>query len=361
MRALVAVGSRPDVIRVAPLLPAAARASVDLDIVLSGAPASAYLTDKVSTLFGVELPEPHAVIGKSGEAASVGVGPALVGFEELFSGEVADAVVVIGDSNAAVAAALAAARKAIPVVHLDAGLRCGDLSMPDEVNRIVVSRIAALHLTPTERALEVLEDEGVEPERIQFVGSIAAECALRALDDVSGVEVYPRFAVQKGEYVVAAIRRRENLGSALKLSGIADGLERFPLPVVLPDAEAFTAAATRHGVQVGRSLVSAAALPYREMLSLVRDAAAVVTDCGSLAEEACCAEVPCVTVRYCTEYDETIAAGANRLARPERDAVCAALLDATGRRGHWVLPKRWDRAVSDRAVRALRRGVTPLA
>lgn len=360
MRVLASLGSRPDVIRVAPLIPAATRAGVRVDIVLAGAPASAFLAEKNATLFGVDLPEPYRVLARAGEAASLGVGRALLGFEELLRDEAADAVLVIGDSNAAVAAAVAAARRAIPVVHLDAGLRCGDLSIPDEINRVIISRVSALHLTSTEPALEHLEDEGVDPERIQFVGSIAAECALRALDDVRGTKVFDRFGLRDGEYLVAAIRRRENLGSSQRLTEILEALDRFPLPVLLPDAAAMVEAAKTFGLELGVSLTASAALPYGEMLACIRDAAAVVTDCGSLTEEACCAEVPCITVRECTEYEATVAAGANTLVSADRDSLCAALLKATGSPETWVLPQRWDRAVSDRAIRALRRGITPL-
>jgi len=361
MRVLAAVGSRPDVIRVAPLTPAMRHANIEFDIILAAAPAAAYLAERGPTLFGVPIQEPCHIIGQTADGASLGVGPALVGIEAVLRSEAPDAMLVIGDSNAAVAAAIAAARKGIPVVHLDAGLRCGDPSIPDEINRVVISRVSALHLTPTERALENLEDEGVEPERIQFVGSIAAECALRALDDVKDIRPYEQFGFTTKEYVVAAIRRRENLSSALRLRGILEGLERFPLPVLLPDAEALLDAANEHGLTLGASLRPADALPYGEMLACVRDAAAVTTDCGSLSEEACTAAVPCITVRHCTEYEATVRYGANQLVRADRDALCAALLDVTGRPGTWVLPKRWDRAVSDRTVRALKRGVTPLA
>lgn len=362
MRVVVAVGARPNVVKVGPLLPVLARNGIDADVAFTGSEHDCG-ADPGSTLsfYGVELPAPRWFLDIGTGTEAVLTGRSMTAFENLFARHQPDAVLVVGDVSATLAAAVSAAKAGIPVVHLDAGLRCGDLGQPEEINRVLVSRVAAMHLTPTEVALENLEDEGIDPERIHFVGSLLAESVLSHLDAVARSRYIEERGLVRREYILGSFHRPENLTNERRLSGIVDGLARSPLPIVLPDRGDFVAAVESAGLTMPASVRIQSAVPYRAMIALEREAAAVITDSGGVQEEACMLCVPCVTVRECTEQSVTTAMGANRLIAPSSEQVRAALVDAVSGRCTWSPPKRWDKAVSDRVVRALRRGIIPLS
>ncbi len=361
MRLMVVVGARPNVVKVGPLIPVLVASGVQAEIVFSGSREAYHPEDRKGAVsfYGVELPEPRWCLDVgSGTDASL-AGKAMVAFEQLFATEKPDAIMVVGDVTTSLAAAISAVKSGIPVVHLEAGLRCGDLGIPEEVNRVLISRVASMHLSPTEIALENLQDEGIDPERIHFVGNMLAESVLRSIDSI-GHEAVSARGLTPRRYILASFHRPENLSSAERLKGILDGLAMTELPSLVPDTQGLTRAVEAHGISVGPGVDVVEAVPYRDMLALVRDAAVVVTDSGGLQEEACVIGTPCLTVRECTEHTATTEAGANRMVAaspaPIRDAIASAL----GEHGTWLSPRRWDSAVSSRVCRALRRGIVPL-
>ncbi len=362
MRLIVVVGARPNVIKVGPLLPELARAGVQVDLAFTGTRASSRPGDAggAVSFYGVELPEPTWFVDIGAGTSADTTGRAMLAFEALFSAQTADAVMAIGDSDTALAVAISAAKAALPVIHLDAGLRCSDLRIPEEINRVLISRVAAAHLTPTERALENLEDEGIEPERIHFVGSPMAESVLRHSDRIARLRACGEYGLTEGGYVLASLTRAENLGDEARFRSVLGGLGRSPLPVLVPDTMGFEDALGRWNAPLPASVRVVKPVSYHEMLSLERDSACIITDSGGVQVEACMLMVPCVTVRDCTEWTSTVSVGANRLCRADAEAVRIALTESVGRSRHWNAPKRWDRAVSDRVARLVRRGVAPL-
>ena len=361
MRLTVVVGARANVVKVAPLLPALSSAGVEIRIAFAGGRQDALdCGGGFVSVFGVTMPSPtwYVESGFGTHAATTGV--AMRSFEQLFRADRPDAVLVCGDVNASFAAAVSAAKAGIPVIHLEAGIRCGDLSIPDEINRVLISRVAAMHLTPTALALENLEDEGIEPERIHFVGNTVAEQALRELDDAAGNGVVESIGLTPRGYVLAVLHRPDNLTDAPWLDAVLAGLSASTLPVAMPDAEAFVTAATSTDKTIPGVIRTGPAVPHLRMLALIRDAACVITDSGGVQEEACVLCAPCITVRHCTEHVDTVSTGANVLVPPDPIALHVAVSEAVGRRRAWAQPARWDRAVSDRVVRALRRGIIPL-
>lgn len=280
---------------------------------------------------------------------------------DAFEPALADAVLVMGDADAALAAAIRAAKAGVPVVHLDAGLRCGDLGKPDEVNRVLISRIASMHLTPSEEALETLEDEGVEPERIHFVGSMRAQTALQALQAARGVRAACAQALERGSYALVCMSEPENVNDAACMDAVREGVEQSGMPVVVVDSDAWTGPWPGEPARGSSSVVIAGAIDHGSMVALIRDAGVVVTDAGGVQVEACVIGTPCVTVLPCTEQTSTTAVCANVLVPPDAALIAAALRDATPPVRGWVVPKRWDEAVSERVIRALRRGIIPLS
>lgn len=362
MRLIVALGARPNMVKIGPVLPEFTRAGIDFDVALvsSRAQERAESRGGVVSFFGLDLVKPRWFLQAEAGGASDQAGGAMIAFERLFGRERPDAAFVVGDTGVALAAAVTAARFGIPVVHLDAGLRCGDLSVPEEMNRVVVSRVAAMHLTPTERALENLEDEGVEPERIHFVGSTMAESVSRSLDEIAGIDAAEEFNLPGKGYVLSSVHRPENLHDAGRLSGILSGLGRCRLPVIAPDSGDLVRAVEREKLTLPENVRAIEAVTYQRMLALQRDAGVVLTDSGGVQIEACTIGTPCVTVVKCSEQEATVEAGANVVVAASGRPLGQALAKAVESPPTWAVPKRWDRAVSDRVVRALKRGIMPL-
>lgn len=363
MRLIAVAGARPHFVKLAPLIPEMVRVGIQFDVVFTGSRWGGRPQPLASemTFYGVQVPAPRWFLDIGSGTHGVTTGRAMQALEQLFSAERPDAVFVIGDVNAALAAAISGAKAGIPVVHLDAGLRCGDLSDPEEVNRVLISRVAAMHLCPTEEALENLEDESVEPERIHFVGSILGESVLRHLDGLGKADTAQRYGLTRKEYLLGCLHREQNLGSRDRLSHILSGMAQTGIPSLIPDTNALRGAIAAHGIAIPPSVRVVDAVTYAEMLTLERDAAAVVTDSSGVQVESCMLFTPCLTVSPHTEQTATLEVGANRLCDAASDAVRGGIAQLLADHPSWVTPKRWDQAVSDRVVRALRRGVTPLA
>lgn len=362
MRLVAALGARPNIVRIHPLLPELERAGIRCDVALVREPGSAAGDadrDGVVSFYGVRIAAPAWSIEAEGVAGGR-AGSAMLAFERLFAAERPDATLVVGDSAVALAAAVTSARFGIPVVHLDAGLRCGDLSVAEEMHRVVISRVAAMHLTPTVRALENLEDEGIAPERIYFVGSLLAEAVSRMLERLEGEDVLDAADTPQAPYVLVSVHRAENLGDPARVGSLLKGLARAGHQALAVNGADLAEAVERHGMAMPDNVRVIGAVPYPVMVALERDALAVVTDSGSVQVEASTVGTPCLTFAETTEQATTIEIGANELVAASPRALASALRSVARSRRRWAVPQRWDRAVSDRVVRALRRGIMPL-
>jgi UDP-N-acetylglucosamine 2-epimerase (non-hydrolysing) len=309
----------------------------------------------------LDIPAPTWSLGVGSGTHAVQTAAAMVKLEELFSSERPDVVFVVGDVNSTLAGALAAAKLGIRVVHLEAGLRSRDMSMPEEVNRLVTDQLSAMLLTTVQEARDNLISEGVDPRRIHFTGNIMAESVLRNLSRAA--ERDTPLPVELGvEYLLATIHRPENTDHPERLAEIAAALENSPLPVVLPAHPRTRNALAAHGVGgQGSNVRLTEPVGYLDMLRLQQAATVVVTDSGGVQEEACMVGTPCVTVRRNTERGITVEVGANRLAPAERSAILSGIDQALDAPLGWRTPELWDDKVSSRVVAALRSDVIPLA
>ncbi len=340
-------------------MPALSAAGLDASLAHTGQHYDAAMSDVFFK--DLDLVEPRWFLGVGSGTHAVQTGVAMMRLEELFEAEGPDAVVVVGDVNSTLAGALAAVKVHIPVVHLEAGLRSRDMSMPEEVNRLVTDQLSAMLLTPTEDAGVNLIREGVEPSRIHFVGNIMAESVLRHVDRIAERSAAAALGMREGEYILSTIHRPENTDHPERLSEIVRALGEAPLRVLLPahprGREALLAAA---GGATTENIRFVDPVGYLDMLALQRDARAIVTDSGGVQEEACMLRTPCVTVRRNTERGVTVDVGANRLAAANADAIAQALAEALEGPSEWPIPERWDAQVGERVVAALESGVQVL-
>ncbi len=362
MRLIVVVGARPNFIKVGPLMPALAAAGIDAHIAHTGQHYDATMSDVFFT--DLDIPTPMWFLGVGSGTHAVQTGKAMIVLEELFVAEKPDAVLVVGDVNSTLAGALAASKLHIPVVHLEAGLRSGDMSMPEEVNRLVADQLSAMHLTTCREADENLVAEGVDRDRIYFTGNIMAESVLRNLERIADRGVCEGFGLEPEGYILATIHRPENTDHSERLTAIATAFRTTDLPVLFPVHPRTRPRMTMAGLSEADAGADGVHLVepvgYLDMLALQRDAAAIVTDSGGIQEESCMVRTPCVTVRRNTERAITIEVGANRLVMADTAAIFAAIAEALESSRVWEFPERWDTRVSERVVAALVDGIAPL-
>ena len=238
-----------------------------------------------------------------------------------------DWVLVYGDTNSTLAGALAAADAGVPLAHVEAGLRSGDLSMPEERNRIETDRLAQLLLTPDERSREQLASEGV-PGRAEVVGDVMADACYRlapvarersrALQDLG---------LEPSGYLLLTLHREANTRQP-RLGRIAEGIRRIEEAIVFPVHPRTRAALDAEGIDLGPRVLRRPPLGYLDLTALASQARVVLTDSGGLQKEAYWHGVPCVTLRPSTEWVDTVEAGGNVLVDDDPERLLAAVASA---------------------------------
>jgi UDP-GlcNAc3NAcA epimerase len=317
MRVLSVVGNRPQFIKSAPMSIALRNAGID-EI---GLHTGQHYDRGLSEVFFEELrlPEPRHRLDlqtSDPEAMRPRIASAV-------TAEAPDWVLVFGDTNTTLAGAQAAVAGGSRLAHVEAGLRSGDLSMPEERNRIDVDALSDLLFAPDERSRETLEREGVHG-RIEVVGDVMRD----ALDLFGPIarqrsDALERLGVEPAHYLVCTVHREANV-EPIRLARIVEGLNRLEEPIVFPAHPR-----TRRVVSgLGAHVLLTDPLGYLDLLALSSQARVVLTDSGGLQKEAYWQGVPCVTLRSSTEWVDTVEAGANVLVDDDPDALVAAVAAA---------------------------------
>ena len=238
-----------------------------------------------------------------------------------------DWVLVYGDTNSTLAGALAATALDLPLAHVEAGLRSGDLSMPEERNRIETDKLAALLFCPDERSRETLAAEGVQG-RAEVVGDVMADACFRltpiALQRAQPLET---LGLQPERYLLLTLHREANTRQP-RLARIVEGINRLEEPVVFPLHPRTRAALDLEGLELGPNVLPLSPIGYLELTSLAAQARVILTDSGGLQKEAYWHGVPCVTLRPSTEWIDTVEVGANTLVDDDPGRLAAAVANA---------------------------------
>ncbi len=318
MKVFTVVGNRPQFIKAAPL--SAALRDVEIDEVVLHTGQHWYHT--LSQVFFDQLgvPEPRYRLDLQTSDVDA-MRPAIAA---RIADEQPDVVLVYGDTNSTLAGARAAADSSIPLTHVEAGLRSGDLTMPEEHNRIETDRLAWLLFCPDDRSRRTLRGEGVLG-RIYVVGDVMAD-ASRIFAPVAR-SAFP-VPYEPHAYVVATIHRQANV-EPTRLAGIVEGLNRIDELVVFPVHPRTRAVMLEHGLAHGEHVRVIEPLSYLELASLASQARVSVTDSGGLQKEAYWYGVPCVTVRPSTEWVDTVVVGANTLVDADGEAIAGAVAQAS--------------------------------
>lgn len=314
MKIVSVVGARPQFVKLAPIHKAALAAGVEHVIVHTGQHYDPMLSDVFFEDLGIGAPDVHLGVGSGSHGVQTGA--MLAALDAVFDEHRPDWVLVYGDTNSTVAAALSAVKMHIPVAHLEAGLRSFNRRMPEEHNRVMTDHAADLLLAPTQVAIDHLADEGLA-ERAVLVGDVMTDVLFEVRDEVGSRPsvLLDELALEPGGYYVATIHRAENTDDPERLAEVVSALGGLDRPVVLLAHPRVVAKAAAHGIELTHgSLIAHPSLAYADLIAAALSSAGVVTDSGGLQKEAFLLRVPCTTVRTETEWVETIDLGWNVLA-----------------------------------------------
>ncbi len=317
MKLLSIVGARPQFVKVAVLaealqaVPEESRAEHRL--LHTGQHYGAKMSD--SFFASLQIPEPdfHLNIGSGPHGAQTGA--MLVRIEEVLGSWRPDAVIAYGDTNSTLAAAIAASKMHVPVVHVEAGLRSFNRLMPEEINRVATDHISELLLCPTTTAMQNARREGLG-EKSVLTGDVMLDLLLKRIAASPVNPLGETFGPRAGGYALVTLHRAENADNPARRAEFIALMERMPLPAVLPMHPRLRAKlATKDLERIERLPHVQLIEPcdYDEMLALERDARMILTDSGGVQKEAYFLGVPCLTLRTETEWSETLAGGWNRV------------------------------------------------
>ena len=321
MKIVSVVGARPQFVKLAPVAAAATAAGVEHVIVHTGQHYDAATSDVFFADLHIPAPDVHLGVGSGSHGAQTGA--MLEALEGVLEEEAPDWVLVYGDTNSTLAAALAAVKIHLRVAHLEAGLRSFNRRMPEEHNRVLTDHAADLLLAPTQAAADHLRDEGLA-ERTVVVGDVMTDVCLAVRDSVLAGGVAGPSSIA-GEHVVATIHRADNTDDPDRLRAIVEGLGGLDVPALLLVHPRLRDRAAAFGISLNQGgLVRGEPLPYPQMVAAVLAARGVVTDSGGLQKEAYLLDRPCTTLRTETEWVETLHDGWNVLV-PEPAGLATAV------------------------------------
>lgn len=349
--------ARPNFMKVAPLWRAmdARRPALEPLLIHTGQHYDHNMSDVFFRDLG--LPTPHVHLGVGGGSHAQQTGGVMVKFEELCLRERPDLVVVVGDVNATMATSITAAKLHIPVAHVEAGLRSRDMTMPEEINRLVTDAIADLLFTPSPDADANLLAEGVASTRIRLVGNIMIDSLVGSVERARALDTCDRFGLTPGQFGVVTLHRPANVDDPATLARILSVLVGIELPLVFPVHPRTRTVMRDHDLGArcgltGSLVILADPLGYYEFMNLVVNAKLILTDSGGIQEETTWLGIPCLTLRPNTERPITITEGTNELATVDTLAAqTAAILDGRWKQGR--VPALWDGATGPRVVDAI--------
>ena len=340
MKIAIVLGTRPEIIKLTPVIRELERLRADYFILHTGQHYS-YELDKIF-FEQLELPRPEYNLDVGSGSHAEETAKMLIGTEKVLAQEKPRFVLVEGDTNSVLAGALAAAKLSIGVGHVEAGLRSYDRTMPEEINRILADHLADQLYAPTPKAKEILLGEGMAESKIFVTGNTIVDAVYQNLELAKQKRnILRELGLREKQYLLVTLHRQENVDNRSRLVAILEGLKRvaeqLQQPVLYPIHPR-----TRKRLQEFKlnpeKLTILEPLDFLGFLQLESNARLVLTDSGGVQEEACILRVPCVTLRDNTERPETLEVGANILAGAVADNIVAGVQTMLGRKADWANP-----------------------
>lgn len=349
-------GTRPNFMKIAPVWRALNARHAPARLIHTGQHFDAAMSDVFFRDLG--MPEPDVQLRAGGGTHAEQTAAVLVGVEKELSTNRPAVLVVVGDVTSTMAAALAATKLGIPVVHVEAGLRSRDWTMPEEINRVVTDRLSDLLLTTSRDADDNLLREGTPRERIRFVGNVMIDSLLWATHRPT--DALKRFRLSPREYALATLHRPANVDTHENLVATLDALEVIAsrMPLLFPVHPRTEARANSLGLgdrlRSMRGLRTTEPLGYNDFVTLMSSAKVVATDSGGIQEETTALGIPCLTLRHGTERPVTVSTGTNVIVGLDRDKIARevdAIVSGRGKRGR--VPEGWDGKAAERVANAI--------
>ncbi|HEV3312060.1 MAG TPA: UDP-N-acetylglucosamine 2-epimerase (non-hydrolyzing) [Chloroflexota bacterium] len=350
MRVLTVVGARPQFIKAAAVSRLLILRHEEI-LVHTGQ----HYDPEMSDVFFSELPlpEPNHNLGVGSGSHARQTAEVMLRLEPVIEEVRPDMMLVYGDTNSTVAAALTGVKLNVPIAHVEAGVRRFRLDVPEEVNRVVTDHISTLLFCPTLSAIPLLEAEGLG-DRATFTGDVMLDILLQTIPRAKAASrAAEQFGVAGLPYILATIHRPRNADDPARLATILEALETADMPVILPLHPRSLATATKHGLLTrgaGSRLRIVSPAGYLDMIALEAGADKIVTDSGGVQREAFNLGIPCITLDERTEWTETIEDGWNVLVDADRDRIATAVRDfkpAGPRRPHFGKGDAAERIVAE--------------
>jgi len=352
-------GARPNFMKIAPIIDAvleeqAKGTDIHFRLIHTGQHYDKNMSDSFFVQLGI--PQPNVNLGAGGGTQAEQTAAIMIGYEKLLLSERSDLCLVVGDVTSTMACAIVAQKLHIPVAHVEAGIRSGDWTMPEEINRLVTDSITNYFFTTTPEATQTILNSGVSEDRVFWVGNTMIDTLLKQRPRFRKPNFWDELALEKGQYIVMTLHRPANVDDEEKLKELLDEIisNSIGLPLIFPvhPRTAKILATLNLGHQ---QLHTIEPLGYLEFNYLVENALAVITDSGGITEETTVMGVPCMTLRDNTERPETVDVGTNELIGTNPKAIKPALEKLFS--GEWkkgAVPELWDGNTAKRIVSILK-------
>jgi UDP-N-acetylglucosamine 2-epimerase (non-hydrolysing) len=355
MNITLIAGARPNFMKIAPIIHAIQKAQNEgNDLSYRLVHTGQHYDRQMSATFFEELdiPQPDVNLGCGGGSQAEQAAHIMMAFEKDLMEHPTDLVLVVGDVTSTMACSIVAKKQCTKVAHVEAGIRSWDLSMPEEINRMVTDALADLYFTTSETANINLRNLGAKPEQIHFVGNVMIDTLNANLDRLRKPDFYDTLALKTEQYIVLTLHRPNNVDEAEKLRALMNEIvgNVHGLPVIFPIHPRTAAVFVELGI-TAPNLHIVEPLGYLEFNYLVRSSKAVITDSGGITEETTVMGVPCITLRDNTERPETCTIGTNELIGTDPKAIKPTLDKLFS--GQWKkggIPELWDGHAAERIV-----------
>ena len=350
------VGARPNFMKIAPLIREIERRSAQGELITYRLVHTGQHYDRnMSGSFFEELgiPEPHVNLNAGSGTQAEQTSGIMTGYEKLLMQQKPDLCIVVGDVTSTMACAIAAKKLLVKVAHVEGGIRSGDMTMPEEVNRIVTDSITDYFFTTSGTANENLRRCGVTDDRIFFVGNTMIDTLLFARQRFRKPSLWNDLELKDKQYVVLTLHRPNNVDDPANLRRLLDEIinSSSGLPVIFPVHPRTRKIINSFTEPLSSTVTMADPLGYLEFNYLVERSLAVITDSGGITEETTVMSVPCMTLRNSTERPETVTMGTNELLGTNPDAIAPAmqrLLSGNWKKGS--VPPLWDGHTAERII-----------
>ncbi len=355
LKILIVAGARPNFMKIAPLIRELSNKNLSWKLVHTGQ----HYDYEMSKIFFDDLgiPEPHFYLDVGSGTHAEQTAKIMIKFEEVCLNEQPDLIMVVGDVNSTLACSITAKKLNIKVAHIEAGLRSGDMSMPEEVNRIVTDSISDYLFVTEKRGIENLRREGKEEAQVFFVGHVMIDNLIHKMDTLNGSSFETKSLKDKlGRYIFLTLHRPSNVDDCEVFERILHGLNEIAqeIPIIFPIHYRTRERFDRFKLKLSDNIFLLKPLSFSESLYLWKDASAVLTDSGGLQEETTALGIPCLTLRENTERPVTVEIGTNTLVGSDMKKVkdnISNILQGKYKKGQ--IPEKWDGKASERIVQIL--------